>query len=399
MRGGFMNTTKKLNSIDYIECVLLSIILCMNAIRTIFGIAESNSIILFIYFLYILCIINKFSIGIYRNTFTISAGILVVYAFFTVFIYGINYDINSFSVWLKFFIGMLIALKTLSLSKEQLHIILNMIIFICVVYAAFIITNYNTVVSFTNHESNYLNTTLPLGLCLSMLLPKLFEKNKLAQKTFFFLICILVFYAMIQFAARGNLLFPIIAALLAVLLKSTGKKDLFIKLIVFTIIVYIGYVFMNSYASDYLLGRLDRLFYSTMEESRIGLWGRDLKLLFTNNNWFFGIGIHGYKNYTGTYPHNFLLEIFCELGIIGISTSLFILIKLLTDIIKSAIIKRREKLGSTDFYLIFSGLVFFILTFSKSYSIYDGYQLFVLIAMQININNKTQEPLTERICK
>ena len=87
------------------------------------------------------------------------------------------------------------------------------------------------------------------------------------------------------------------------------------------------------------------------------------------------------------YPHNFFIQVIGEYGLIGIIASVMTLWNVVKGFIKYRI-KAKMAGESVVLYCTMGAFVYYTLTFSKSFSLYDGLPLFVVIAFCLSLSHQ-----------
>lgn len=258
-------------------------------------------------------------------------------------------------------------------------------------------------------NQNYLSITLPIGLCLSLLLAEIvlliLEKNFFSLCSVLYLVLIVVNYiCLLQFNARGSMLFPIVV--MAYIVLITGRFNLkrtILELVAFVIVLVVGYRLFVSRASEYAIGRMLRLFQNTTSESRWTVWGESIDYILSKRLYLFGCGTNGFIRNLGFYPHNFYLQLVGEFGLLGLVISIYATykickyhIKLLRDsncvfnYIYGATQKRDNLLT-----LNIAGLLYFFLCFMKSFSFYDIYPMMAFYMWIVGMYDRRTRQLRE----
>ena len=188
-------------------------VVCMNAIRYFFS-SVPNYAFYSIYFLFIVFGLflnrHKFNYKVKKNEFVLFAtfAFFIAYAWASAIVGGYEAIKSCMELSITLFIG----ISSYFMNDYSIQRMNKYIIAISSFYALFILLFPNHLLS-TNQ--NYLSITLPIGLALSLLLAKIVSMIyfKYFSLWYFIISCCLVilnFYALLQFTARGSILFPII---------------------------------------------------------------------------------------------------------------------------------------------------------------------------------------------
>ena len=131
-------------------------------------------------------------------------------------------------------------------------------------------------------------------------------------------------YILILGASRGPIIAVFISLLTYILLKSDNIGTLLKGLMVTVLVVLVSLFF----ASQYSFGILDR-FYELSNYESMGRYTRfqmAAGILSNPDVWLFGLGTDGFDHLTDmNYPHNIIIEMLVEYGILGILSLLILL--------------------------------------------------------------------------
>lgn len=383
-----------------IEVLFLALVICINCIRVVLSLGETTAIL---YGLYLLCLI--FLIAKYKNSFQrvlntdgtvrkfmLFIILILIYASFSLL--WIPSD-AVFSIYLKFVLSFGISIWTVAMPIEKIKRTLNSIIVINVVYALILILFPNIADKALGSGLNYLNATLPLGLALTMTLIK--SLNAISKKggrvimsVLWIAISALYFVALVGFMARGVLLFPPIISLLIFLFMKNGRRYVTWLLVpLFLGVLYLFFIYYLENAHDYATSRMLNLLESTEEEDRWELWSKALSEI-KNRLWFIvggGIEAFRYDSAIHFYPHNIFIQIIGKYGLLGIIISAMTLWHVSKGFIQSRILANQMH-ESDVFYCVTGAFAYYTLTFCKSFSLYDGLPLFIMIAFCLSVFGK-----------
>ena len=296
---------------------------------------------------------------------------------------------------LKFAIGIIIALLATQTDDRVRMGAFKVAVLISTFYSLYLILRYSTVYNTIKFgRFNYLDVTLPVGLGLSFCLVLAFLSEEIGLRRFLYIAAAVVqFYALLQFPARGNVLFPIIILVLLLMMKYRVKiTKLFLAVVISAVVLWISYVVFTRFSSSRLQARMLRLFGSASEESRLPLYRFYIRYILNDANWILGIGfcqsesVLANARFTVSYPHNCVLELVGEMGIIGLALVVAVTVKLFVCIrdrynYLNRMHGRDRQSRFSLFFLTGAGFLFYLMSYMKSYSIYNGYQLFIFISM------------------
>lgn len=392
-----------------IDVIVLSFLICVNCIRVILGLGETT---LMLYGLYLLCVILLF-VNYGKKLFELILKVKIFNSFFIVIVLIILYASVSLiwiqsseiiSTYLKFVLSLIIGALAVAMPINKIKIAINYIVAINVIYAILILLYPRLAETSMNNGLNYLNVTLPLGLALTITLIKsmylIINKSGFILTAIWILFSALFFVAMVGFVARGALLFPpLIAIMMFVFIKKEHKFISWLLIPLFLGVLLLFYLYYMNNASDYAISRMMRMMESTDEESRWDLWYAALSDI-VNRYWFIiggGIDAFRYNSSIHFYPHNIFIQVIGEYGILGIILSFMTL----WSIIKGFLISRNRVIRydeSQVLYCLIGAYAYYTLTFSKSFSLYDGLPLFIIISFclslfyQLRVKSKAVTP-------
>ncbi|MCX7748015.1 MAG: O-antigen ligase family protein [Clostridia bacterium] len=290
--------------------------------------------------------------------------------------------------WIKFASSIAVAIRVSVFSKKQLDACLNYILWINFIYSLVILINPTMIrgVMASLIGVNYLTITLTLGLSLSVLAVKLAYEKSCKQKIAHIAMLFPMLIAMLYFPSRGSALFFGVILIVS-LLASVFKEKINIRKVLGAVFILATFGVTAYYTiSDYFLSRFDNLFYNMEDQSRWELY--ETYLLNLRDSVFSGIGFgRSYilleSDLPGFYPHNFLLQIFGELGLVGLIPVLVIICHIVAAYCKN-IGKVSDK---TTYYSILAGFIYLIMIFSKSFSMTEAYILLAFSGFMVSLNN------------
>lgn len=208
-----------------------------------------------------------------------------------------------------------------------------------------------------------------------------------------FILCATIF----SFEGRGNVIFPLLAVIVVAAIANVRNPLTFIKYLVGVVFLVTAvvtvYVCVVPPDSD-LAMRISRLFFDTESEPRILLYQAYVNYLSHDYNWVFGIGFNNGSVVPTPrgelYPHNFLLQLFSDLGLIGLIVGL-----LLTAIYARCfflLVRNAGVVGevlSIDKWVVMAlnaATLFVVMSYFKSYSVYAGFSLIILLGLTFGLN-------------
>lgn len=378
--------------------LLLALIFNMNAIKVITNISN-NSVYYIFYAVFILIGLLRIAISQEREInvdcyLLVALGVFLVYALASIIIKSNEYGIGMFA---KFLSGLAVAYISSYLSREEKIRSFKMTADISFFYALYLLIRYDFVYrSFVRTRVyNYLMITLPLGIGLSLTLVFLLINARTMKERIFYLVSSIVqFMALLRFPARANTIFPflIIVGYYAIKNRRSFKK-LLLTVLISSVMLYGVYKIILSNGNNLLSTRIVRLLTNTGSEPRVILYRFYIDYLVNKANYIFGEGFAQSANilkngfFAERYPHNLFLELICENGLFGFALIGVSLVRIIYCELK---LKNSFDAGAKEeiayFVILNIGLLFFLMTYAKSYSIYNGYQLFIFISMIVHEN-------------
>lgn len=242
----------------------------------------------------------------------------------------------------------------------------------------------------------YLHISMPLGM---FLLYYLSSKNNFSEKRLIdHVLYGIALIGLLLLAARGPILFFVIVYVMYLILNGKIKVAIKRKHILFSILgISVFLVIILIYKEEFFelfsltLNRFALIFsglkssandFGSSINGRFELISQATGIIFASiSNFLFGTGIGSFGILTigediRHYPHNFVLEIWCELGLIGI----FIFL----SIVVISIRKIRFSFNNLNIFPI----LYILLNFMKSGSLSDMRLLFTVLAIYFITTNK-----------
>lgn len=402
----FLNNYSQLLSLDII---LLTLIICMNINKYFLG--GSRDYIkypIFLLFIAVSFFLNQDSVnGIHivkiRNPLILSATILLC---LSALLGSIMLGFASLKMALKLIVSFLVAAAALLFPVEKIRKTISLIIIYNLIYGIILVHNpAKAVMLMTAGTTNYLNITITLGLVLTISLCQalLMAYGLLQKKSGIIAIIISVSMLVVlsRFNARGSILLPIVS-MLAVFLLIVRQKPLKLFGVIFVVLIvgYIGFRIYINIASDYALNRMLRLFNNTESESRLSIWSNYIEEIIKRRWFLFGGGTDASKIKLGYYPHNLYLQLIGEFGIVGALYSVVTTFTIIFCVLKYRKMILFNKKGinlanEVTTIVCLSGLLYYFLTFMKSFSFFDAYPLFVFYTFVIKCIRKSAMCISE----
>ena len=391
---------------------LFACILNLNALKIVTGINENGLVFgIFAAFAAVVFLNKIQNDGLhfrFDNTLLLVLTIFVLTAIVSMVFTGAD----GIVALVKFMAGIVIAYLASQMRWANRMGGLKISVVTSTLYSVFLIVRYSwiyaTYTSGSTGSANYLIVTLPVGLGLSLALVLMtVTKTKPLEKVIYIAAVVIQTVALMQYPARRNLIFPLVLTAILLIYKNWNKPKFLILSLLLIALLAIGLFWITTtLGNNYLQYRMTRMFESQEQEQRIPLYGYYLGYIFDHMNYLLG---QGFKNagdvlaqggFHEHYPHNFLLEIIGEMGIVGIALLSVVGYKIIMGeynqikYFRSIDIADRKKQEGW-FFAANAGLLFYLMTYFKSYSIYDGYQLFIFIAFMIHSDVAFDEIYTE----
>lgn len=379
------------------DSILLAILLNMNVIRFLFNLYDSN---IGVYSIYLIFFISSLRHVVTKNYhFYLRTQLTCVLFTFCVLISSVSAIFVSGKAILdavKFIILFAILCVTFYIPKEAIYKSINIGILINIAYSVVVIINASYVDSYMTHSGNYLVLTLPLALAMSITLSRLFCQIAMGCVTIgnvaFNILCSFIFFfALTRFAARSSYIFPFMCAVIMPLIASKRHRGRLI--IIYSILaVFIRgaiCVFMK-YANEFTINRMLALINDVGANVRVKIWKKCVGLIFEKGWFCVGGGINALENEIGYYPHNIFLQYVSEMGILGLlfcvcaTYSTWISAKKYLNYLLFNVNDIQESMRFLD---IICGVIFLMLNFMKSFSIYDGIILYLFVVFILNISS------------
>lgn len=376
---------------DNVESFLVALVMSMNILRFMLNIYDTNLLLYAIYVITAIVLLFKYNIGNVlrfsvkiRNIYYLNVAILF-FAFVTL---PLTFSMDTISTLVKFIVSTVIAGLCISIPIKKIKIVLYLIVFINLAYSVLLLLYPDRSDAYMQGDANYLNVTLTIGcaltICLAYFLYTYIIKNSLFGMAVSLSLSVFYFLILMRFAARGVLLFPPVIVLFLTTLFFKYHK---LKTTIFIIILAIGLLFVFNYfmqnASDYVTGRFLRMFEDTEDESRVYVWKKSIGMIFDQYWFVLGGGINAFRENFDFYPHNIFIQYFGELGFLGIFSLIYCVVYVVKEI-KSLVLYISRHKESITFICCFAGLLYYFLTFNKSFSIYDACPLQIMFVLTIS---------------
>lgn len=375
---------EKLSKYKVVKSMLLAIVMTLWSFRVLYN----NPIVTYVP---IMMFVLMQLLENIRNKSTLSFKLHEVNRYFIVFVFILYAFIllignnGSFIEFGKFILFCLLGMMVSCTSITEIRRSIKYTLFITTPYSIYIYLFYDSVIARStglNGALNYLNVTWSSAVGLTILLTVLLFKEY--NKKNYILLGLLVFVhliALLRYTAAGNILFPWLSVIFLYSLKNVKHVQKYFKIVIVGVVAIIGYIVLKDYLQDNaVISKISSIFEtlnSGEENNRIILWSQYIEEIIQKDYYILGIGIQNSETVMGNYPHNFMLEIIGETGIIGSILFLSYLIFQLKEYFVCYWYQKNDLL----FMIISSLLLYYFLTYSKSFSIFSASQFFVVIGM------------------
>ena len=381
-----------------LDVVLLALILCMNINKYFLGSNEYLFYSIFLLFLIVSVFKNPgvFYVHIKNRHLWGSAILLCVSAL----IGSVALGFTSLVSAVKLVVTLIIAYCASKFSTENIKKTLAVVVVYTLFYSVILWSHTGRADWQTDTATqNYLNLTTVLGGVFSILLCRLlliiygFTPPKSVIPTVGGIVLILL--GLSKFTGRGPILLPVITACCIFLILAPMKPlKLYAVILAFAIVGVLVYSVFLRNVSTYFLERMERLFKNPESELRVSLWSRYIKEILNRHWYFIGGGAEASRIKLGYYPHNLYLQLIGEFGIIGI---LFGIVTTFLGVqntlrFRAYVLWSRSSANTENeetVFLCFSVMLYYFLTFMKSFSLFDAYPLFILYAFMLSSISET----------
>ena len=376
---------KRNYNIDW-DVIFLTLVVNVNILRFVMNIYDTNAVLYLIYLSALMFIVSKngyeFVHEEYFKLFILFGGSSLFYLLVSCAWTGFT-NVNTV---LKMSVSMAIAAASFSLPYFKIKKFIEYILYINIIYSIYLYFHPMRVSMYLQGDANYLNLTLTIGLALTIsieyLICNIYSKTSKKEIAKWLMLSILFFLALSKFTSRGTIILPVLVGIITILLigKNEKLKSIFV-LVFFSILLYFVIQIYSSNASSYAFNRMLRLFDNTSGEDRIVIWSKALNITIKNMWWLVGGGVNAYRQYQGYYPHNFFIQFIGEAGILA----LFFCITLVyypssrfLSVNKIFFSNANAYDKHFTVYASFGAFLYYLLTFSKSFSCYDGIAFFIM---------------------
>lgn len=371
---------KKGHFIRLLVGITLGLVLSSHAIRSVLHIDFHKAAI----FLFLIVIIINFSVFLFSAPITLTFQhyvfmmfflMLLLYAFFTAYLNKNGFILLEFlSVILPLSLG-----ASLGGKNYEIKIARNIVLFSCLIQSLYLLYDPFHVLRW---KLNYLlvGSLLPVAIIFSF--DSVWRTKDLKHKAFYLISFAIMILAMAKIQARYSMLAALVGIIVIMLINyrailSTWTGRLFLVLIISQVDRIWEFIRRAQFFARML--EFDLMSFDRIQI--IGIYWNLVKPL-----WLTGFGIGDTpKIPIHYYPHNYALELFTELGIMGL---LFAILLTLLAVFTACL----NNSGHQNDRFVIILLFYYILFFLKSATIYDAYVLFTCFGLALSrrsLNLKT----------
>ncbi|MCG8409662.1 MAG: O-antigen ligase family protein [Bacteroidales bacterium] len=281
------------------------------------------------------------------------------------------------------------------LSRKESKLIGSIVVTFTIIHSLLLLCDYS--VFYLDRKINYLLITMSISYGAIVSMVKLFETSvKLIYRIFFFIIMVLSICAISRTHSRVNFLVLVLFFMFLFIRKNATRKNIkyliiLVLLLFVTFSPIINYLMENSL----VVKRIMSYSVSNYEHSRQQIF--DTLISGFDTFKYIGFGTGGTETFLMSrinqpYPHNLFLEFYTEYGILGAIFSLY----LFYFISRLLLFKVDWHNYSEKLYALI--LVFLLLLYMKSFSLYNAYPIFLFIGLLVNLSNtRIQKPIKKSI--
>jgi exopolysaccharide production protein ExoQ len=204
-----------------------------------------------------------------------------------------------------------------------------------------------------HHQLRFgLFNALALGLLVIMKLNNELQ-GLLKNKLVYFLVFILISFALVMSFARLYTFFAILSFFMIFVIALTPWKR---RLIISFIFLFITLILVSG---DFILLWLEGVGVDTTLTGRVRIWQVSIDI--ASNNWLYGTGFSTFQNqdfdylwgiYRPAHPHNSFIQAYFELGVIGLISCLFLIYYHYKNVVQENFKNRLKYSYSTFVYFL-----------------------------------------------
>ncbi|MCF8011396.1 MAG: hypothetical protein K9L17_10725 [Clostridiales bacterium] len=373
----------------------LAVLCVTGAIRVIFDVGQWIYVVL----AFILCTICTYScMGNMRLKKSLVMYFFIVNLFVTWLVFTLSWTCSSVQwkeyLQLLIFLIFVVAMILILVDRNIIHKFLVILSFLGLGIGIYVIMESGGIYEISGYNTqvneSYLTLATPIGM--SFIITTIFAIYSKKHKFFWVIAAIFSMIALSLSLARGTLIFSIfVLCLLPVLHFSIGEGENYFKLIkeigiryLFFVLPLLGGLLFLALNVERTASRLKRMltpFHELMAGGRGELWSNSWQAISSSPLFGYGLGSNGIfsaGNEWG-YPHNFLLQVWLDGGLIAVLLAILILLLPLWYLLKAL-----KQKGIQPYLLsLFSTFILLILEYSKSYDFYSSRAIFIIGTISI----------------
>ncbi|MBL0661784.1 O-antigen ligase family protein [Aeromonas caviae] len=192
-------------------------------------------------------------------------------------------------------------------------------------------------------------------------------------------VSLILAYTVLSLAGR-TAIFTMFSMLLIVSFFKSFKTVMYMMLFFLFIGVGVGDLiisyFYDHVFDSYFIYKMELLASGGGSDPRFETYKKSLGLILDNP---FGLGLNNYIKYLGYYPHNILLEIALNVGILGV----LIFIYYIVFVVVHTFINRHVKIASNYLLPLFYAFLSLLISWMTSNDLASSYGVFILISLLV----------------
>lgn len=237
---------------------------------------------------------------------------------------------------------------------------------------------FNVVKPSGSGELSYLILAMQVLIGCSVAMGYFFHGKGKVRLVYFSVLLILA-YTVLSLAGRTAIFTMFFMFLIVSFFKSFKTVVYIISLSIF-IFVMIGNViisFLYDHIFDsYFIYKMESLAVVGGADPRFETYKKSLELILDNP---FGLGLNNYIKYLGFYPHNILLEIALNVGLIGV----LIFICYIVFVVVYTFINRHAQIANNCLLPLFYAFLTLLISWMTSNDLASSYGLFIFLSLLV----------------
>lgn len=352
---------------------LTGLLLSSHAIRSVIHI-DFHKIVVFLLLLLISCSLSivalkkELKFGQSQTCLLLFILIFLIYVFLTGLITG-NFDklLELFSVLLP--LGLFILIKG---KDDEINIIKWLVILSCFIQAVTILVDRNYVFHWI---LNYLLVTSLLPVAIIFCFGSIWNTKRLIGKIFYLCTFVVMSLGLMQGQARYSAMAAVVGIIIVFILNFKKiVRTAFGQIFLIITIMQIPFIWSLMKRAHAFRRFLEFDIYNIDRIEIIRAY-----ILIVRNNWITGFGVGNTPELAvHFYPHNYILEFLTEFGVLGLGFAILVTLFAATNLARTY----RQNNSNDRFVAIL--LVYYVLFFLKSATIYDAYVLFTCFGLALS---------------